>query len=278
LILPHHRREHTTPRHDPAEHAGIGSVRNNERIRPDPTTPSALRIYGRSNSDSGPLNGCTTCYRAGGLPTIAPAVTNHPKWFQSDIEKGSFDNPSSSFTTRSIHPNHSFDSSRANEPHLAKIPSMLLGVAMVTRSSCTAFNYRCIDFAFPESIEQGFMSTTTSSLTVPGLTDIDHCPQLATAAQQRLLGSEKSMQLAMKENAEDMQAVAHIRAKVRKVVVNEDAFNVLSSTEKVAVALVLDRVDWMRSWGTILERADYIGSSWLSAALYIQRKGWGGDE
>jgi hypothetical protein len=75
----------------------------------------------------------------------------------------------------------------------------------------------------------------------------------------------------MNEDVEHVRAVQHIREKVRQVVAHEYP---LSSTEKVAVALVLDGVDWMLSWGTILERADYIGPTWLSAALYVQRNGW----
>lgn len=66
-----------------------------------------------------------------------------------------------------------------------------------------------------------------------------------------------------------------IRAKVRMVVADESSFGVLSSGEKIAVAMVLDRYDLVKvSWGTMLAAADRLGQTWLRAALQVQRDGW----
>ncbi len=56
-------------------------------------------------------------------------------------------------------------------------------------------------------------------------------------------------------------AEAHIRAKVRMVVADAALFGVLSSGERIAVALVLDRYD-------LLQRAGG------SMAESVQRSGW----
>lgn len=66
-----------------------------------------------------------------------------------------------------------------------------------------------------------------------------------------------------------------IRDKVRMVVADEEQFCVLSTTERIAVAVVLDRVDLLlRAWGTIAESIHRLGPQWTSAALYVQRRGW----
>jgi hypothetical protein len=72
-----------------------------------------------------------------------------------------------------------------------------------------------------------------------------------------------------------MNAVdAQIRAKVRMVLTNEGAFGVLSTGERIAVALVLDRYDLLGStWGTMLEAVDRLGPQWTEAALRVQRQG-----
>lgn len=69
-------------------------------------------------------------------------------------------------------------------------------------------------------------------------------------------------------------AVDQIRHKVRMVVADEASFGVLSTGEKIAVALVLDRYDLVKWWGTMLEAAHRLGTDWLEAALYVQRNGW----
>lgn len=68
-----------------------------------------------------------------------------------------------------------------------------------------------------------------------------------------------------------------IRAKVRMVVANKRSFGVLSTGEKLAVALVLDRPDLWKFWGTALDVTDRLGPDWLQAALQVQRDGWEGE-
>lgn len=70
---------------------------------------------------------------------------------------------------------------------------------------------------------------------------------------------------------------AQIRAKVRLVLADETQFGVLSTGERIAVALVLDRYDLLqRAWGTIAECVYRLGEQWTKAALRVQRDG--GDE
>ena len=57
--------------------------------------------------------------------------------------------------------------------------------------------------------------------------------------------------------------------------VAEGSFGVLSTAEKIAVAMVLDRDDLIRGyWGTMLEAVDRLGDDWTVAALRVQRNGW----
>ena len=68
---------------------------------------------------------------------------------------------------------------------------------------------------------------------------------------------------------------AHIRDKVRMVAADEALFGVLSSGERIAVALVLDRYDLLqRAWGSIAESVHRLGPQWTAAALRVQRNGW----
>lgn len=70
-------------------------------------------------------------------------------------------------------------------------------------------------------------------------------------------------------------AEAYIRAKVRMVADDEALFGVLSSGERIAVALVLDRYDLLqRAWGSIVESIRRLGPEWTEAALRVQRNGW----
>jgi hypothetical protein len=70
-------------------------------------------------------------------------------------------------------------------------------------------------------------------------------------------------------------AEAHIRAKVKMVVADETSFGVLSTGERIAVALVLDRYDLLqRAWGQVLESVYRLGPLWTEAALRVQRHGW----
>jgi hypothetical protein len=70
-------------------------------------------------------------------------------------------------------------------------------------------------------------------------------------------------------------AVTQIRAKVRLTVADERLFGVLSTGERIAVAVVLDRYDLIqRAWGTIAEAIYRLGPIWTEAALRVQRNGW----
>ena len=66
----------------------------------------------------------------------------------------------------------------------------------------------------------------------------------------------------------------HIRTMVQMVVADESFFGVFSTGERIAVALVLDRPDLVRWWGTMLEAVDRLGPEWTRAALRVQRDGW----
>jgi hypothetical protein len=70
-------------------------------------------------------------------------------------------------------------------------------------------------------------------------------------------------------------AEAQIRAKVRDVVADETQFGILSTGERIAVALVLDRYDLIqRAWGSMAEAVYRLGEEWTQAALRVQRDGW----
>lgn len=72
-----------------------------------------------------------------------------------------------------------------------------------------------------------------------------------------------------------LAAEAQIRSKVQLVTANEADFGLLSTGERIAVALVLDRYDLLLlAWGRTLESVDRLGPLWLQAALRVQRQGW----
>ena len=72
-----------------------------------------------------------------------------------------------------------------------------------------------------------------------------------------------------------LAAEAQIRSKVQLVTANEADFGVLSTGERIAVALVLERYDLLQfAWGRILESVDRLGPLWTQAALRVQRQGW----
>jgi hypothetical protein len=53
----------------------------------------------------------------------------------------------------------------------------------------------------------------------------------------------------------------------------EDAWHCQSTGEKLAVALVLNRMDWLQSMDyTIAEAIDRVGPAWLSYILQVQRR------
>ena len=70
-------------------------------------------------------------------------------------------------------------------------------------------------------------------------------------------------------------AEAQIRSKVKMVLADEKLFGALSTGEKIAVALVLDRYDLLlQAWGTVAEAVHRLGQEWTEAALRVQRQGW----
>ena len=70
-------------------------------------------------------------------------------------------------------------------------------------------------------------------------------------------------------------AAEQIRAKVKMVAPDETTFGVLSTGERIAVALVLERYDLLqRAWGHVLESVDWLGPLWTEAALRVHRHGW----
>jgi hypothetical protein len=79
-------------------------------------------------------------------------------------------------------------------------------------------------------------------------------------------------------SSDNLYAEAQIRNKVRVVVADGTQFCVLSTGEKIAVAMVLNRHDLLdRAWGTILECVHRLGPDWTKAALRVQRDGWEDD-
>jgi hypothetical protein len=59
---------------------------------------------------------------------------------------------------------------------------------------------------------------------------------------------------------------------VDRVEKDEAHIGVLSTGERIAVALVLDRPDLVKEvWGTMLEAVERLGPEWCAAALQAQR-------
>lgn len=71
----------------------------------------------------------------------------------------------------------------------------------------------------------------------------------------------------------NVNAVEQIREKVRNVVTAPKSYGVLSTGERLAVAMVLDRYDLLEGYG-MLDAIDRLGSEWYRAALYVKRHGW----
>jgi len=71
-----------------------------------------------------------------------------------------------------------------------------------------------------------------------------------------------------------MSAEAQIRAKLRMVLANEANFGVLSTGERIAIAMVLNRFDLVSEYGSILEAIHCLNQEWTQAALRIQRYGF----
>ena len=74
-------------------------------------------------------------------------------------------------------------------------------------------------------------------------------------------------------------AETQILEKVQMVAQDARSFGVLSTGERIAVALVFDRQDLLqKAWGTMLEAVHRLGPEWTLAALRIQRDGWQNEE
>ena len=70
-------------------------------------------------------------------------------------------------------------------------------------------------------------------------------------------------------------AESQIRGKVRMVALDALSFETLSTGERIAVAMVLDRYDLLQdAWGSMLEAVHRLGPEWTEAALRVQRHGW----
>lgn len=62
---------------------------------------------------------------------------------------------------------------------------------------------------------------------------------------------------------------------VRFVEQDERRRGVLSTGERIAVALVLDRAEWLAEMGySLLDAVDRLGPVWLEAARGVRRAGW----
>ena len=67
---------------------------------------------------------------------------------------------------------------------------------------------------------------------------------------------------------------AQILNKVRLYADDRSSFGTMSTGERIAVALVLDRRDLMeKAWGTMAEAVYRLGHEWTEAALNVQREG-----
>ena len=67
---------------------------------------------------------------------------------------------------------------------------------------------------------------------------------------------------------------AQILEKVRLYADDRTHFSRMSTGERIAVALVLDRPDLMEvAWGTMAESVYRLGNEWTEAALNVQREG-----
>lgn len=74
-------------------------------------------------------------------------------------------------------------------------------------------------------------------------------------------------------------AEVQIREKVRMVARDARSFGILSTGERIAVALVFDRYDLLQNvWGSMLEAVHRLGPEWTLAALKVQRDGWQDEE
>ena len=66
-----------------------------------------------------------------------------------------------------------------------------------------------------------------------------------------------------------------LRSLVQRVESGQSQIDVLSTGERLAVSLVLDKVDQLHDERhTALSAVDRIGTEWTQAAIAVQRDGW----
>jgi methyl coenzyme M reductase beta subunit len=70
-----------------------------------------------------------------------------------------------------------------------------------------------------------------------------------------------------------MEIEEQIRAQVRMVAKDEPSIGILSTGERLAVALVLNRFDMLAGY-TMIEAVERLGADWFRAAQDVQRDGW----
>jgi hypothetical protein len=64
-----------------------------------------------------------------------------------------------------------------------------------------------------------------------------------------------------------------LKGKTRRVLIDERVLGLLSISEQLAVAFVLDRADLFPRDYTMLDAVDRLGPRWIEAALHVQRAG-----
>lgn len=64
-----------------------------------------------------------------------------------------------------------------------------------------------------------------------------------------------------------------LKGKARRVLVDERVIGLLSVSEQLAIALVLDRADLLPRNYTMLDAVERLGQEWTEAALRVQRAG-----
>jgi hypothetical protein len=65
-----------------------------------------------------------------------------------------------------------------------------------------------------------------------------------------------------------------LKGKARMVLADERSIGVLSTGERIAVALILDRTDLFPNGGySVLEAINCLGPEWTAAAFRVQRAG-----
>lgn len=64
-----------------------------------------------------------------------------------------------------------------------------------------------------------------------------------------------------------------LKGQALRVMVHERVIDLLSLSERIAVALVLDRADLFPRDYTMLDAVDRLGTEWVQVALRVQRSG-----